>query len=113
MSMQLKDIKIGSKLAGGFGILLTIMVILIAVAIVNLGAIHGDLNRIVTVNNMRTAEELASQTEQLTQTVSFFKVGRELKKISQHAASGTAQPDRQTRIESREHNEGKGRETAA
>ncbi len=59
MSMRLNDIKIGSKLAWGFGILLAIMAVLIVVAIVNLRAIHGDLDRIVNVNNARQA--LASE----------------------------------------------------
>ncbi len=55
MRMRLKDIKIGSKLAWGFGILLAIMAVLIVVAIANLRAIHGDLDRIVKVNNTRQA----------------------------------------------------------
>ena len=55
MRMKLQDIKIGSKLAWGFGIILAVMSVLIAVAISNLGAIHGDLDRIVRVNNVRQA----------------------------------------------------------
>jgi len=55
MRMKLQDIKIGSKLAWGFGIILIAMGVLIVVAISNMGAIHSDIDRIVKVNNVRQA----------------------------------------------------------
>jgi len=48
-----QDMKIGRKLLLGFGTILVVMAMLITVAIMNMGALHEDLVRIVLVNNKR------------------------------------------------------------
>ena len=49
----MQDMKIGRKLLLGFGTILVVMAMLITVAIMNMGALHEDLVRIVLVNNKR------------------------------------------------------------
>lgn len=49
----MQNMKIGRKLVLGFGAILVVMAMLITVAIMNMGALHEDLVRIVLVNNKR------------------------------------------------------------
>lgn len=49
----MQSMKIGRKLVLGFGAILVVMAMLITVAIMNMGALHEDLVRIVLVNNKR------------------------------------------------------------
>ncbi len=49
-----KNMKIGKRLGGAFGIGLALMAILIAIALINMDGIQQHLKRIVTVNNVRT-----------------------------------------------------------
>ncbi len=49
----MQNMNIGRKLVLGFGAILVVMAMLITVAIMNMGALHEDLVRIVLVNNKR------------------------------------------------------------
>jgi methyl-accepting chemotaxis protein len=51
---MLKNMKIGKRLGGAFGVGLTLMTILIVIALIDMDGIQQQLKRIVTVNNVRT-----------------------------------------------------------
>lgn len=53
MGGVVQNMKIGRKLVLGFGAILVVMAMLITAAIMNMGALHEDLVRIVLVNNKR------------------------------------------------------------
>ncbi len=53
MGGELQQLKIGRKFLLGFGTILVIMAVLVAVAVMNMSALHEDLVRIVLVINKR------------------------------------------------------------
>ncbi|MBZ0156486.1 MAG: hypothetical protein K8I29_09805 [Alphaproteobacteria bacterium] len=63
----MKNMKVGMKLGLGFGVVLVFMIILIFVAISNMGAIQENLERIVKVNNVRST--LADNMADLEETI--------------------------------------------
>ncbi len=56
---MLKNMKIGMRLGIGFGLVLTLMVVLVAVGIKGMSGIEDNLDRIVTVNNVRLLHAVA------------------------------------------------------
>ena len=50
---MLKNLKIGNRMALGFGLLLVVMVVLIWDALNSMGDIQSQLERIVKINNVR------------------------------------------------------------
>ncbi len=53
MGGELQQLKIGRKFLLGFGTILVILAVLVAVAVMNMSALHEDLVRIVLLNNKR------------------------------------------------------------
>ncbi len=67
--MNLKDMKIGVKLGLGFGVILTLLVVLAVVGFFNLSSLTGKLDRIVQINNQKIfdTQEVAAAVN----TISF------------------------------------------
>lgn len=48
---MLKNFKIGKRMGLGFGVVLALMLVIVVLAIPDMGVIHDKLDRTVTINN--------------------------------------------------------------
>lgn len=67
--MNLSSLKVSTKLYGGFSIPVILMLVIVTFSQIELTEIQNNLERIVTVNNVRG--ELANDTAQLVRDISL------------------------------------------
>jgi len=72
--MKIADMKIGTRLLFGFGLVLTLMVVIVVTGVTSMGNIGGNLERIVNENNV-----LISNTQQTAKA--FLTIGSGIKSI--------------------------------
>lgn len=77
-----KNLKVGVRLALGFGIMVIFMVVLAGVSLKSLSNIQGNLNRIVTVNNKRAihANDIASMVREVSVSLRNMLLEKSLEK---------------------------------
>lgn len=86
--MKLRDMKIGTRLGIGFGILVVLMAVLAVVGISATGAMHGDMRQVLDLNNakIQAANDLKDGIKTANLAIFATIVSKDEAVLSQNAA---------------------------